>query len=402
MGDKYDVVVGIPSHNEANTIGHVVKSVGQGLDRYFPDLKSIIVNCDNCSTDGTKEIFLAANIPQRIAKKYIASPEGVAGKGDNFLNLFRFCRDSNAAISVVVDADLKSIKPEWMKHLGYPVKDGHDYVTPLYARHQFDGTITNHLFYPLIFSLLGLDVRQPMGGEFAFSSKLCSHWLGQEWNAMSRRHGIDVFVPLNAFSGNFKTCQAELGAKVHKANCHKQNGIFHDVIYTLFSLLNRNREQWMRSPHDTDEAFGNGYSNGSEDAHEILLPNGIDMMTLKAECRERFEKNRTILKKYLSSYAYKHFHEEIMTDQFNTDIMLWSQTVYKFLYLFDVSPDDTKMDIISALKPLYLARSITFDYQTYHYSFDFAEEEIRKQAMAFLSQKPYLLGLYKEDKYPLK
>jgi hypothetical protein len=78
--------------------------------------------------------------------------------------------------------------------------------------------------------------------------------------------------------------------------------------------------------------------------------------------------------------------------------MLWSQIVYNFLYIFDGAPEEVKMDIINALKPLYFARSITFDYQTSRYSIDYAEEEVRKQAMAFMSQKPYLLGLYLEEK----
>lgn len=45
MEEKYDVVVGIPSYNESKTIGYVTQVVGQGLQRYFPESKSIIVNC---------------------------------------------------------------------------------------------------------------------------------------------------------------------------------------------------------------------------------------------------------------------------------------------------------------------------------------------------------------------
>jgi hypothetical protein len=83
-------------------------------------------------------------------------------------------------------------------------------------------------------------------------------------------------------------------------------------------------------------------------------------------------------------------------DQYDIDIMLWSQIVYKLLYLFDGASEQVKIGIINVLKPLYFARSITFDYQTCHSSIDYAESEIRKQAMAFQSQKPYLLGLFVE------
>ncbi|MBW2673770.1 MAG: glycosyltransferase, partial [Deltaproteobacteria bacterium] len=181
MSDTCDVVVGIPSYNEAPTIGYVTKMAGEGLAKYFPDAKSIIVNCDNNSMDGTKDAFLSASVPDTIGKRYISTPEGIKGKGNNFYNLFRFCQDAEAKVIIVVDADLRSITPKWIKYLGYPIKEGGDYVTPLYSRHQFDGTITNHLCYPLIFSLARFDVQQPIGGDFAFSQRLCRYWLEQEW-----------------------------------------------------------------------------------------------------------------------------------------------------------------------------------------------------------------------------
>ena len=69
QSNKYDIVVGIPSYNESDTIPYVTKTVGEGLAEYFPDKKSIIVNVDNNSPDNTKEAFL--DTKTRIEKKYI-------------------------------------------------------------------------------------------------------------------------------------------------------------------------------------------------------------------------------------------------------------------------------------------------------------------------------------------
>ena len=148
MAEKYDVVVGIPSRNEATTIPHVTRMVDEGQKSYFSNERCIIVNCDNDSPDNTKDSFLSTET--KTPKKYISTPEGVKGKGNNFWNLFHFFQKVDAKIGIVVDADLQSIHPEWVKFLGYPIRDGNDMVTPLYSRHQFDGTITNHICYPLI------------------------------------------------------------------------------------------------------------------------------------------------------------------------------------------------------------------------------------------------------------
>jgi glycosyltransferase involved in cell wall biosynthesis len=403
MAEQYDVVVGIPSYNEVKTIGYVTRMAADGLNDYFGDRRCIIVNCDNRSPDGTKEAFLGAHIPDTIERKYLPTPEGLRGKGNNFRNLFQFCQEAGAKITIVVDADLRSITPRWIKYLGKPVEAGHDLVTPLYSRHQFDGTITNHLCYPLVFSLTGVDIRQPIGGEFAFSPKLCSYWLHQDWNGKVLQYGIDVFMSLSALFGNFRICQTGLGNKVHNASAPKLGTMFEEVVYTLFSILIAHRPKWVSIWRKEGETTS--WQTGVREVELCGLQKmneaqklTIDILDLKRKCRKEYETYHDLVKWYLSPYGYERVQDMYEMDYFDVDIMLWSQIVYNFLYIFDGAPEEVKIDIINALKPLYFARSITFDYQTSRYSIDYAEEEVRKQAMAFMSQKPYLLGLYLEEK----
>jgi len=53
---KADIMVGIPSYNNEDTIGHVIKAVRLGLTKYFPKYKSVIVNSDCGSSDNTRKI----------------------------------------------------------------------------------------------------------------------------------------------------------------------------------------------------------------------------------------------------------------------------------------------------------------------------------------------------------
>jgi glycosyltransferase involved in cell wall biosynthesis len=365
QSEKYDIVVGIPSYNEAETIGHVAETAGRGLERYFPGLRCIVVNCDNRSPDGTKEAFLAAPFPKGVDRKYIATPEGVRGKGNNFWNLFRFCEKAEARTIVVVDADLRSITPEWIKYLGCPVlQEGYDFVAPFYSRHQFDGTITNHLCYPLVFSLTGYEIRQPIGGDFAFSPKLCSHWISLPWNDMVRQYGIDIFMSLNAVFGDFKICEAGLEKWLHRGA---------ETIYHMKTQsMNRTGMKKLQEPQWLN----------------------IDILKLKRDCRNEYDQYKDLVRKYLTPYAYRQLDAMFRMDSYVVDIMLWSQVVYTLLYMFDEAAESSKQEIINVLKPLYFARTLAFDYKTWRYSVNFAEEEVHKQAMAFLSQKPYLFGLY--------
>ena len=399
MGRHFDVVVGIPSYNESETIGYVVEMAGRGLSEYFPDSTCIIINCDNNSPDDTKDAFLSASVPPGIEKEYISTPDGITGKGNNFFNLFRFCIDVNAHVIIVVDADLRSITPEWIRYLGYPIKEGYDLVTPLYSRHQFDGTITNHLCYPLLFSLTGLNVRQPIGGDFAFSLRLCSYWLNQPWNDMVRQYGIDIFMSLNALFGDFAVCQAGLGTKVHNASSPKLGSMFEEVVYTLFSTLIRYRNTWLDAWLETnaDTYWRDDVKQPPHYGMERLKETqwlDVDILKLKQDCRREYNEYGGLVKKHLSSYAYRKIDHMFRVDNYDVDIMLWSQIVYGLLYRFDGASEEEKKEIINVLKPLYFARSLTFDYETWRYSVAFAEEEVQNQALAFLSQKPYIFGLY--------
>jgi len=171
-----EIVVCIPSYKEADSISYPLVQADKGLIKYFKNRSAVIINCDNNSPDKTREAFL--NTPTETPKIYLSTPPGVKGKGNNFKNLFQKVVDLKARAVVVVDADLQSITPEWIKHLGEPLFSGFSYVAPLYVRDKYDGTITKGIAYPLTRALYGRRVRQPIGGDFGFSGKR-STWKGK-------------------------------------------------------------------------------------------------------------------------------------------------------------------------------------------------------------------------------
>src|SRR5574340_549596 len=224
-----DIIVGIPSFNNAITIGHVVRAVQAGLAKYFPSHKAVIVNSDGGSSDGTIDIvqnaaavnFSAILLHHRVEPvSKIAFPySGIPGKGSAFRSIFEIAQMLDAKACVVVDSDLRSITPEWIELLVKPVlHGGFDYVAPLYHRHKFDGTITNSIVYPLTRTLYGKRVRQPIGGDFGFSGRLAQFYLTKDvWQSEVARFGIDIWMTTTAIANGFKIGQSFLGAKIHDA-----------------------------------------------------------------------------------------------------------------------------------------------------------------------------------------
>jgi len=237
--ESVDIIVGIPSYNEADSIAYPTDVASRGLVEYFPDKKSVIINVDNNSPDGTMDAFM--NTPTKVPKIYISTPKGVKGKGNNFKNIFEAAVELQAKAVVVVDADLKSITPQWIQYLGEPLFAGFNYVTPIYVRHKYDGSITNHIAYPLLRTLFGLRVRQPIGGDFGFCGKMARAFLSEKlWNEKVANFGIDIWMTTIAIARRFKVCQTFLGSpKSHRAKDPAKDlgPMFKQVVMTFFDLM---------------------------------------------------------------------------------------------------------------------------------------------------------------------
>ena len=68
---KAEIVVGIPSFNEASSISFPTRQADQGLLKFFGDRSAVIVNCDNNSPDNTRQAFM--DTPTRTPKIYLST-----------------------------------------------------------------------------------------------------------------------------------------------------------------------------------------------------------------------------------------------------------------------------------------------------------------------------------------
>ncbi|MDY7038513.1 MAG: hypothetical protein SV375_20445, partial [Thermodesulfobacteriota bacterium] len=123
----------------------------------------------------------------------------------------------------------------------------------------------------------------------------------------------------------------------------------------------------------------------------------IDIRALKENLRAEYFQREKIIKRHLNDYSVMNLGNMFLQDYYNVDILMWTQDVYQLLFTYDNGSSRIKKNIIEALKPLYFARSVTFDYLTWRFNVKYAEETILAQAKAFASQKPYILGLYMNE-----
>lgn len=396
-----DIVVGIPSYNNARTIGHVVRAAHAGLLKYFPDRKALIVNSDGGSKDGTREEVEKAHLDtqQLLLVKHalhtvhrLTTPyHGLPGKGSAFRTVFRIAQLVEARACAVVDADLRSITPEWFDLLLRPVLDrDFDYVAPYYKRHKYDGTITNSIIYPLTRALYGRRVRQPIGGDFGISGRLASHYLTKDvWTTDVARYGIDIWMTTTAIAENFRVCQAYLGAKIHDAKDPGADlsAMLMQVVGSVFSLMETYEKVWPTVLGSLPTPlFGFPFEVGLEP-----VPINVSRMleAFQQGCRDL----RPIYEKVISSNSLQKLLAlaEKPGGQFVLPDDVWVGLIYDFALAYHRRTIDRE-HLVKSLTPLYLGWVASFARQTEDETAAQVEDRIERLCLVYEQMKPYLIS----------
>ena len=245
--ENIDIVVGIPSYNVEKTIGFVIEQIGKGLKKHWEGLKSLILISDGGSVDDTREVASAIEVPPYI-EKVVAIYRGLPGKGSAVRSILEASLFLKARATLMIDSDLHSIGPDWMMNLVTPlIKGNYDYIAPYYKRYKYDATITSNLAYVLIRALYGMRVRQPIGGDFAFSGRMVRSLLDDErWDTDVARFGIDTWITTTAVKNGYRLGQAKLGAKLHEAKDPSKHlgPMFREVVITTFELMEVYENVW--------------------------------------------------------------------------------------------------------------------------------------------------------------
>lgn len=394
-----DIVVGIPSYNNAGTIGHVVRAAQAGLMKYFPDRRALIVNSDGGSKDATREMVEESHLDtQALFVSHSLQPvhrlttpyHGLPGKGSAFRTIFRITELVQAQALAVVDADLRSITPEWFDLLLRPVLEREfDYVAPYYKRHKYDGTITNSIVYPLTRTLYGWRVRQPIGGEFGVSGRLARHFLTRDvWTTDVARYGIDIWMTTTAMAEKFRVCQSYLGAKIHDAKDPGADlsAMLVQVVGSVFNLMETYEGVW-NSMVGSEPAplFGFPFEVGLE-------PVPINVPRMLAAFAQGCRDLRPIYEKVISSESLERLSgcAEQPSENFMLPPEVWVKVIFDFALAYRRRTIDRE-HLLKSLTPLYLGWVASFARQTENETAVQVEDRIEKLCLVYEQMKPHLI-----------
>ncbi|MDZ7699966.1 MAG: glycosyltransferase [Deltaproteobacteria bacterium] len=364
--ESADILVGIPCYNNESTITHVMQMVSHGLANYYKNKRSVVFVADGGSTDDTRETAKEFQL-KPWQEKLVSIYRGPAGKGSALRSLFEAANRLGVQVCAMVDSDLRSITPEWIKFLLDPVLEkGYQFVAPVYVRHKYDGTITNNIVYNLTRALYGKQIRQPIGGDFAISKDLARYYVEQDvWATDVARFGIDIWMTTSAITQGFRICQSNLGAKIHDAKDPGQHlgPMFRQVLSALFSQMERYESYWKRiQGSEPVETFGfEGYME--PEAVNVNLDGIIEQF------KAGYGQFSPLWKTIFCEDCFKQIEKTARMESadFHLPTDTWVQLLYELAATFHLW-DVNRMKLLDVMTPLYYARVASFVRQSWEMS----------------------------------
>jgi hypothetical protein len=402
---EVDILVGLPTHNNAKAIGSIVQTIQSGILRWFPRERAVIINADGGSRDGTPELVTSVSIDDlrpasnrnalrtlhSISTKYASSPS--AANGVAFRTILAAAELLRARACVVMSPESANIEPEWLSKLLLPIyREGFDLVTPTYRRHKFEGLLITNLLYPMTRALYGLRIREAYSPEFGFSGQLGSQFLGKNaWNDGTEGEGVELRFTLAAITGKYRICQSFLGEKDRiEGRSVDLVPALRQTVGALFSALEPDFPVWS-------------VLTGSQSApttgadQEVLLePMRVNRKRLREMFSTGVAELESVFQSILSPATLAELQQiaRMGEEGFHYPAELWVRTVYEFAASYQKSVI-SRDHIIQALAPLFRGRVVAFLTENRNASAGDVENNIESLCLEFERLKPYLLQMWK-------
>jgi glucosylglycerate synthase len=391
-----DLAVAVMTYNNADTIKGVVTAAAEGVARHFPDLTAALIVADAGSSDDTPALMESTGLPvvaapyEPPAGERVAVPfHGVPGRGEGLRAVFEAARHLHARALVLLEADVVSVTPEWIRDLATPiVRDKGDFICPAYSRHRWEGTVTRLVLAPLVRALYGRRIHQPFGGQQALSGRLIDHLLlHPKWD-WTGPDVSDLWITGAAIADGFSVWEAWLGPHLVRSRTRTTDlpAMIARTLGAAFTVMDRHQDLWLEVRE-------------SEALPTIGEPQPPSVEPMNVDVRRLLEGFQLGVRDLGSIWelilAPDTLGEVLVLDAATPDSFrfpddLWARVVYDFALGHHYGVVHRE-HLLRSLVPLYLGRTAAYVAATRRASAEATERALEAVATAFERQKPYLV-----------
>jgi hypothetical protein len=393
-----DIIVGVLCKDVETTVLNVLNVINEGLYRYFPEYKKAIVVSLGNSSDKTNEVIDLFQ-PYNSIEKIVTKDLTVGGKGAGVMTIFEIAHVSEAKSVVLMDGDLLSVKPVWIQTIANPIIYGRaDLTVPYYIRDKNDGVITNNLVYPFTRALYGLDIRQPIAGEYALSKNL--YELLRNHPLFPPDFGVDIFILTVAAAEGLYVKEGLYSLKIHESTTRYLEPekflipMFRKVTSCMFELAKHYEEYWRSKP----KLWHRKYYR--ECFSQKPIPVRINIPEMKNSFKSDFYSSKCTLDRFLPNSIIAYLDKIVNNDE-RFDSELWAEIVYNYAAVWkNISSESDRCLLLDTLKNLWIGRLVSYATEVKDMDMNEAENVIQKQAEVFEEKFDYLRSIYEEPITP--
>ena len=394
---QVDILVGLPTLDNAATIIDVVRAIHLCFTRDFPRLRTVMINSDGGSTDGTPELIRTASFTEadmvqtshtlRTLHRVVAPYHGLPGKLTALRTIFAAAELTQAKVLVIVDPNGPATSPERVTELITPITRSEiEFLTPRYRRHPRDGVLVTQLVRPLVRALYGVALDEPLGVEFSCSARFASHCLEQDiWNHDIARFAIDLWLRTEAVARNVTIGQIWRPATTTTGVRTTLREAVQQVVLSVVESLGAHHSFWSAANGRTE------LRTWGQEPQAMPDPPLWDPAALAEQARHDIVEIRALLEGVLEPAALARVVDDISAPVFSLDDELWAGIVYAFAAA--AGRGSTGLQHLAGMfVPLYLWRASAFMALTAHEDAAAVQARLDSLCETFQRLKPLLVS----------
>lgn len=374
-----DLVIGLPGHNNGQAAARAAGIALAGCQRYYPDLRTLIINADAGLNRGTC-------IP--LANKLAGPYSGLPGPGSATAAILDAALALDAKAIVILESNTRSLTPAWVAGLAHLILETKaDLVMPRYQWSSPAGLLNDLIAYPLFRALWGRSLRHPCAPDFALAPTLATALLDEDiWQTEVARFGLPAWLAAYGVLGGWRVAQSALGQKEEGSQAAFQ-AQFYSVMSVMLRLSGKRQRAWQNisrvdslptliefAPAPNYDPFPN------QDPTPLLDELALGWM----EYRRLWQQILTP-----DNLAHLEALAVLPPDRFYFPPDLWACIIYDFTVAFNQCDCDPYR-VVHALYPLYVGRLAAFGQEIAGLSFVGREGTVAAQAVEFEELRPYL------------
>jgi hypothetical protein len=397
-----DLLVAIPTYNNAGTIGQTIQAIEDSYQQNFVRDRVAILNVDGGSSDQTQEVVASLNGKKASLRRGITSLRTVhritaqygrtQSQGAALKIVFAAADLLRVKACAVVSPATTSLDPAWIANLLRPAyRQDFAFVAPLYSRTKFQGLLARNLLYPMSRAVFGVRIREMYADEWGFSGRLATECASQPMDEAVRARP-EAWMAVNAICNGMKTCQSYLGPRTAQASGGPDIvETIRQTVGNLFWCCNTFQDHWLdRTGTEGVQTFGSDHELTPEDA-PARQDKSFEMFRTGVQALQD-----AVLKSILAPDTLSQLKQvaAMDIDQFSFPSELWVRILYDLAAAYHRTAI-ARDHILQALVPLYRGQLFSFLAEHAQSTPEEMEADTEALCLEFERHKPYLIERWK-------